>query len=123
MTSATDDASILRSVLDEWKAGVDAHEPERVAAGFTEDATFQGLHPYTVGRAGVAAYYVSQPLGMTARYEILETRRLADDVVFGYQQVVFAFTDRPSLTVNLSLLVKRVGDGWSIAHYQVSLLP
>ncbi|MBY8882806.1 YybH family protein [Actinacidiphila acidipaludis] len=124
MTSAaTDDAAVLRSVLDEWKAGVDAHEPERVAAGFTEDAVFQGLHPYTVGRPGVAAYYASQPLGMTAQYEILETRRLADDVVFGYQKVVFAFTDRASITVNLSLLVKRVGDTWSIAHYQVSLLP
>ncbi|MFI1093848.1 YybH family protein [Streptomyces sp. NPDC020917] len=123
MTSPTDSATILRSVLDAWKAAVDAHEPERVSAGFTEDAVFQGLHPYSVGRAGVAAYYASQPLGMTAEYEILETRRLADDVVFGYQKVVFAFTDRAPLTVNLGLLVKRVGESWSIAHYQVSLLP
>lgn len=123
MTSPADSATILRAVLDEWKAGVDAHEPERVSAGFTEDAVFQGLHPYSVGRAGVAAYYASQPLGMTAEYEILETRRLADDVVFGYQKVVFAFTDRAPLTVNLGLLVKRVGESWSIAHYQVSLLP
>ena len=123
MTSPTDSATILRSVLDGWKAAVDAHEPERVAAGFTEDAVFQGLHPYSVGRAGVAAYYASQPLGMTAEYEILETRRLADDVVFGWQKVVFAFTDRAPLTVHLGLLVKRAGESWAIAHYQVSLLP
>jgi uncharacterized protein (TIGR02246 family) len=123
MSSPTDNEAVLRAVLDEWQAGVDAHEPERVAAGFTEDAIFQGLHPYSVGRDGVAAYYASQPLGMTARYEILETRRLAEDVVLGYQNVVFGFTDRPPLTVKLSLLVRRVGDAWSVAHYQVSLLP
>ncbi|SEN79274.1 YybH family protein [Actinacidiphila rubida] len=123
MTGPSDDEAILRTVLDAWKSGVDAHEPERVAAGFTEDAIFQGLHPYSVGREGVAAYYDSQPLGMTARYEILETRRLADDLVLGYQRVEFAFTDRPPLTVNLSLLVRRVAGSWSIALYQVSLLP
>jgi uncharacterized protein (TIGR02246 family) len=123
MTDTTDNQAILRAVLDEWKAGVDAHEPEQVAARFTEDAIFQGLHPYSVGRENVAAYYASQPLGMTARYEILETRRLADDLVLGYQSVVFSFTDRPPLTVNLSLLLKRLAAGWYIAHYQVSLLP
>jgi hypothetical protein len=28
---------ILRGVLDQWKAGVDAHAPQKVAAVFTED--------------------------------------------------------------------------------------
>lgn len=121
--TAADDQAILRGVLDEWKAGVDAHEPERVAACFTEDAVFQGLHPYTVGRPGIAEYYASQPLGLTASYEILETRRFADDLLLGYHSVVFSFTDRAPLTVNLSLLLRRLADGWSIAHYQVSLLP
>lgn len=121
--TAADDQAILRGVLDEWKAGVDAHEPERVAACFTEDAVFQGLHPYTVGRRGIAEYYASQPLGLTASYEILETRRFADDLLLGYHAVVFSFTDRAPLTVNLSLLLRRLADGWSIAHYQVSLLP
>ncbi|WP_326614328.1 hypothetical protein OIE62_01010 [Streptomyces scopuliridis] len=122
MTSTTDDEAILRGVLDQWKAAVNAHEPEQVAARFTEDAIFQGLHPYSVGRQGVAEYYDSQPLGMTARYQILETRRLADDLVLGYQSVEFDFTDRPPLTVNLSLLVKRLASSWYIALYQVSLL-
>ncbi|MFS4092064.1 YybH family protein [Streptomyces sp. AF1A] len=123
MSGTADDEAILRDVLDRWKAGVDAHQPERVAAGFTEDAVFQGLRPYSVGRRGVAEYYESQPLGMTAQYEILETRRFADDLVFGYHDVVFSFTDRPSLAVKLGLLVKRLADGWYVAHYQVSLLP
>ncbi|WP_329486383.1 SgcJ/EcaC family oxidoreductase [Kitasatospora sp. NBC_01246] len=117
------DTAVLRGVLDRWKAAVDAHRPEAVAACFTEDAVFQGLHPYSVGRPGVAAYYASQPAGMTADYRVLETRRLTDGLLLGYLAVDFAFVDRPTLTVNLGVLLSRAGDGWSIAHYQVSLLP
>ncbi|MFF0338302.1 SgcJ/EcaC family oxidoreductase [Kribbella sp. NPDC004875] len=113
---------ILTSVLDQWKSGVDAHDPERVAALFTEDAIFQGLHPYGVGRATVSEYYDSQPLGMAAQYRILETRQLADDLLLGYLTVDFTFTDRPALTVNLSVLLRHIGDDWLIAHYQVSKL-
>ncbi|MEV6504749.1 hypothetical protein [Streptomyces sp. NPDC051642] len=122
MNSTNDDELVLRGVLDPWKTAVDAHEPEEVARLFTEDAIFQGLHPYSVGRRGVAEYYDSQPLGMTAEFEILETRRLADDLVLGYLDTEFAFTDRPPLGVKLAVLVKRVADGWYIAHYQVSRL-
>src|SRR4051794_29877881 len=64
MDSATDSAAILHGVLDQWKAAVDEHEPQQVASRFTEDAIFQGLHPYSVGRPGIAAYYDSQPIGM-----------------------------------------------------------
>ncbi|MGI8331356.1 YybH family protein [Actinomadura scrupuli] len=122
MNSTTDSETILREVLDQWKAAVDAHEPERVASRFTEDAIFQGLRPYSVGRQGIADYYDSQPLGMTAAYRILETRKLADDLVLGYMSVDFSFTDRPTLNVHLGTLVKRAADGWYIAHYQVSKL-
>jgi uncharacterized protein (TIGR02246 family) len=113
---------ILTAVLNGWKSAVDAHDPKRVAAHFTEDAIFQGLHPYSVGRDGVAAYYDSQPPGMTADYRIVESRRLAEDVVLGYATVDFGFTDRPTLPVHLSVVVRRVGDAWLIAHYQVSRL-
>ncbi|MET8283420.1 SgcJ/EcaC family oxidoreductase [Micromonospora sp. NPDC005174] len=119
---AGSEVEILRTVLDRWRSAVDAHEPDRVASVFTEDAVFQGLHPYSVGREGVAAYYAAQPLGMTAAYEIRETRRLADDVVLGYLEVEFGFTDRPALTVHLGVVVRRVGNVWLIGHYQVSRL-
>ena len=121
-TTKAANETALRDVLDRWKAGVDAHEPERVAAVFTEEALFQGLHPYSVGRPGVAEYYASQPLGMTAEYEILESRQLADDLVLGYLRVVFAFTDRPALPVYLSVLAKKEPGGWFLDHYQVSKL-
>jgi hypothetical protein len=75
-----------------------------------------------VGRRGVAEYYASQPLGMTAAYTILEARRLAPDLVLGYLTVDFSFTDRPTLTVYLSVIARHVGDTLLIDHYQVSYL-
>ena len=89
---------------------------------FTEDAIFQGLHPYSVGRPGIADYYSSLPPGMTANYKTLETRRPASDLVLGYLSVDFSFTDRPTLTVYLGVLLKHTAEGWSISHYQVSHL-
>jgi hypothetical protein len=114
--------TILRGVLDQWKAAVDTHEPKQVAACFTEDAIFQGLHPYSVGREGITDYYDSQPIGMTADYRILETRQPADGLVLGYLSVDFSFTDRPTLGVYLSILLTNMADGWFISHYQVSRL-
>ncbi|MFD0783329.1 SgcJ/EcaC family oxidoreductase [Micromonospora azadirachtae] len=120
MTST--DTEIVRRVMDQWRSAVNAHDPERVASNFTDDAIFQGARPYSVGREGVAAYYAATTVGMSAAYEIRETRRLADDVVLGYLGVDFAFPDRPTLSVNLGVIVRRVGDRWLIAHYQVSQL-
>ncbi|MFY1616597.1 YybH family protein [Micromonospora sp. WMMD736] len=119
---ASSEEEILRTVLERWRSAVDAHEPDRVASVFTEDAIFQGLHPYAVGRQGIAAYYAGQPLGLTAAYEIRQTRRLAADVVLGYLEVEFDFVDRPALAVHLGVVVRRVGDTWLIGHYQVSKL-
>ncbi len=113
---------ILDGVLAEWKSAIDAHEPHRVAAVFTDDAVFQGLRPHSVGRAGVAAYYDDQPPGLTADYVLLESRRLGEDVVLGYLAVDFRFTDRPALAVHLGVVLRRLGGAWLIGHYQVSQL-
>ena len=122
MPSTTDDETVLHDVLERWRTAVDAHRPQDVAAVFTEDAIFQGLHPYGVGRDAVAVYYASQPLGMRAAYRILETRRFADDLVLGYLDVEFTFTDRDPVAVKLAVLARRQDDGWYLAHYQVSRL-
>ncbi|MGW0197957.1 YybH family protein [Nonomuraea sp. NPDC003201] len=118
----TDTETILRGVLDRWKAGVDGHQPDRVASVFTEDAIFQGLRPYSVGRQGVADYYASQPAGLSAAYHVLESRRLCEDIVLGYLSVDFSFTDRPTVSVTILVLLKRSQDDWLISHYQVSRL-
>ena len=59
---------------------------------------------------------------MTAAYTLLETRTLADGVVLGYLTVDFGFTDRATLTVYLSVIIRQEADRWRIAHYQVSRL-
>ncbi|MGV0591960.1 SgcJ/EcaC family oxidoreductase [Mycolicibacterium porcinum] len=117
-----DTAEILRHVLDEWRAGIAAHDPQRVAAVFTEDAIFQGLRPYSVGRPGVFDYYDSQPAGLTVDYRINETRRPAENVVLGYLRADFTRPDGTGIPLNLSVLVTR-DVGWRIAHYQVSAVP
>ena len=111
---------ILRGVLDQWKAGVDAHEPEKVAAVFAKDAIFQGLRPYSVGRRGVAAYYDSRPRDMTVSYHILETRSPTEGLVLGYVRADFAVPDQPTVNLNLGVVVTYTDAGWRILHYQVS---
>jgi ketosteroid isomerase-like protein len=118
--ASTDEAAMLDAVLTRWKAAVDAHQPEQVAALFTTDAIFQGLHPYTVGPAGVAEYYAAQPMGLTAAYTLRETRALSDRLVLGYLTVDFGFSDCDTLTVYLSVIIRQDADGWRIVHYQVS---
>ena len=115
-----DTEQILRSILDRWKAGIDAHEPHQVAGVFTEDAIFQGLHPYSVGQHGVADYYDAQPRGMTVSYRILETRRHAPDLVLGYLSADFSFPDRPPVNLYIGVLAMHNDDGWRIVHYQAS---
>ena len=112
----------LTRVLDAWKKGIDAHRPGDVAALFAEDAIFQGLHPYSVGRAGVAAYYDSQPLGMTVDYHIVREKRLAGDVRLGWVEADFHFDSRHGgdgrepVEVNLTVVLA----GGLIGHYHVS---
>jgi muconolactone delta-isomerase len=120
--ASADEADTLNAVLSRWTAAVNAHQPERVAALFTTDAIFQGLHPYAVGQAGVAEYYAAQPMGMTAAYTLRETRSLGAGLVLGYLTVDFGFSDRATLTVYLSVIARQDADGWRIAHYQVSRL-
>jgi hypothetical protein len=113
---------ILRGVMDRWKAGIDAQEPDRVAEVFTDDAIFQGLHPYSVGRRGVADYYASQAPGMTVVYSILESGRPADDLVLGYLSAEFSFPDRATVSVYLGVLARSGDEGWRIAFYQAARL-
>lgn len=114
---------VIATVMDEWRAGIDAHDPGRVASVFTDDAVFQGLRPYGVGRKVVFEYYDSQPHGMTVNYRILESRSPATDVVFGYLAAAFEFTDRPALELAIGVVLVRVDGGWRIAQYQASQMP
>ncbi|WP_249998311.1 SgcJ/EcaC family oxidoreductase [Actinoplanes sp. M2I2] len=116
------DRAVLRGVLDAWREAVDRHLPDQVADLFAEDAVFQGLHPYSVGRAGVKEYYAGQPMGMTVAYDLLRARRLADDVVLAWVAVEFTFAagTRAPLPLALTVIARRDRGTWRIAHYHVS---
>jgi uncharacterized protein (TIGR02246 family) len=119
---ATDmDASqIILDVMNQWKAAIAAHDPWGVAAVFTDDAVFQGLRPYGVGRSVVADYYDSQPTGMTVSYRILESRRPADDVVLGYLSATFSYPDRPAVELAIGVVLTFGAGRWQVAQYQAS---
>ena len=87
---------------------------------FTEDAIFQGLRPYSVGRDGIATYYDGQPLGMTVSYRVLETRSPTEELAVGYVRADFAYPDRATVTLNLGVVVTCTDAGWRIQHYQAS---
>jgi len=114
---------ILQTVLNQWKHGIDAHDPARVAAAFTDDAIFQGLRPYSVGPQGVYQYYDAQPKGMTVDYRILESRRLSSDVALGYLAAEFAYRDRDSVHLRIGIVVARTSKDWQIVSYQASRVP
>ncbi|OBJ48449.1 nuclear transport factor 2 family protein [Mycobacterium sp. 1423905.2] len=116
----TEPGAVLRDVLDQWQAGIDAHEPQRVAALFTDDGIFQGLRPYSVGPQGVHDYYDAQPHGMTVAYRVLESREISADAVLGYLRADFSYLDGRVTRVHIGVLVRQTGAGWRIAYYQAS---
>ena len=115
-----DASHIVSGVMDQWQSAIDAHDPARVAAVYTADAVFQGLRPYGVGRDVVAAYYDSQPAGMTVIYRILESRSPADVVVLGYLAATFSYPDRPAVELTIGVALSHGGGRWQVAQYQAS---
>jgi ketosteroid isomerase-like protein len=113
-------AQIITAVMDEWQAGIDGQDPARVAAVFAEDAVFQGLRPHGVGRDAVAAYYGSQPAGMTVTYRILESRSPAYGVVLGYLAATFAYCDRPAVKLAIGIVFTKDRDRRQVAQYEAS---
>ncbi|WP_199254596.1 nuclear transport factor 2 family protein [Mycolicibacterium mengxianglii] len=118
-----DASQIILGTMDQWKSGIDDHDPARVGALVTEDAVFQGLRPYGVGRDAVADYYNSQPSGMTVTYQILESRSPAANVVHGYLNATFSYVDRAPVELAIGVVLVRFGEQWRVAQYQASQVP
>lgn len=112
---------ILNDVLNGWADGIRAHEPERVASHFTEDAIFQGFDRIrTIGRPGIAAYYDKQPVGLTASFTIQERRQLSAVALLGYVDVDFTLPDGIVIPVHLTAVLLKIDGAWLISHYHVS---
>jgi hypothetical protein len=112
---------ILTEVLNAWANGIRAHEPERVASYFTENALFQGVAPtHSIGRLGVITYYDSQPVGLSPAFRILEHRQLSDATLISYIDVDFTHPDGVVVPVHLTAVLQYVDGSWLISPYHVS---
>jgi hypothetical protein len=119
--STTEQDRIITGVLDGWADAIRAHEPDRVASQFTEDAIFQGFDLVrTIGRPGIAAYYDKQPVGLTASFIILERRQISADALLVYTDVDFALPDGIVIPVHLTGVLLNIEGTWLISHYHVS---
>ncbi|GAA1759750.1 SgcJ/EcaC family oxidoreductase [Agromyces humatus] len=117
----TEQSRLATRVLRVWADGIRAHEPNEVASVFTEDAVFQGFDPtHTVGRAGIAAYYDKQPVGLRAAFHIAEQRQIAADALLVYARVDFSPPDAAVIPVHLTAVLRRSAEAWLISHYHVS---
>ncbi|HVL62274.1 MAG TPA: SgcJ/EcaC family oxidoreductase [Microbacterium sp.] len=121
MIDTIEQGRLVNGVLRTWADGIRAHEPDDVASVFTEDAVFQGFDPtHTVGRAGIAAYYAKQPVGLRAAFHVVEQRQLGDDALIAYARVDFSPPDAPVIPVHLTAVLQRGAESWLISHYHVS---
>jgi uncharacterized protein (TIGR02246 family) len=112
---------LTTATLRAWAEGIRAHQPHEIAALFTEDAVFQGFDPvHVVGRAGIAAYYAKQPIGLSAAFHVAERRRLADDTILIYARVDFSPPDAAVIPVHLTAVLQHTAGDWLISHYHVS---
>ena len=57
---------------------------------------------------------------MTVTYRVLQTRKPTADLVLGYISADFVFPDRPTVSVNIGVVVTDGNDGWRIMHYHAS---
>lgn len=113
--------SILESLLQSWADDLRAHEPERAASLFTEDAVFQGFdRTHTVGRDAVTAYYAKQPVGLSPASLVREVIPLGPDAFLAFVDVDFTRPGEGVVPTHLTLALVRKGDRWLIRHYHVS---
>ena len=100
----TTELDILRAALDQWKAGIDEHEPKRVAA---LSPTTRSSRACTVrrgaGRRGRVLRLTAA--GHDGGYRILESRRLGADVALGYLAAEFGYRDREIVHLRVGVVV------------------
>lgn len=119
--AATLNAGVLAEALTAWKRAFDQHRPEDMVRLFSRDALFQGLSPTLLtGRKEIFDYFDALPPGITATFQIIQARELAQDLACGFAALRFTYLDARTTQVQLSLVVRRDGETWLIAQYHAS---
>lgn len=121
--TATLPTRVLAESLAAWKLAFDRHSPQDIVGLFSSDALFQGLSPTLLtGRKEVFGYYHALPPGITASFQIIQARQLAQQLVCGFAAVQFTYPDGRTVPVQLSLVLRRDGQTWFIVQYHVSTM-
>jgi len=107
-------------VMQDWKDGYNASDPEKVAALYAEDATYMTQHFVTGivhGRAAIKAYVKN---GTDAKYKVDSLELLSSDCSgdFAYGLTRYRSTngEQKAMGVNLVVLKKIVGKWMIVAH-------
>lgn len=91
---------------------------------FSRDALFQGLSPLLLtGRKEIFDYFEALPPGITATFQIIQARQLAQNLICGFAAVRFTYPDARTAQVRLSLVLRRDDRTWFIAQYHASRTP
>ncbi|WP_436066966.1 YybH family protein [Arthrobacter sp. LjRoot14] len=121
--AATPHARVLAESLAAWQLAFDRHRPQDMVGLFSRDALFQGLSPTLLtGREEIFGYYDALPPGITATFQIVQARQLAQHLVCGFAAVHFIYPDGSTVPVQLSLVLHRDGQTWFIAQYHASTI-
>lgn len=115
---------VLAETLFLWKLAFNSHRPEDIAELFSPDALFQGLTPALLtGRDEIFEYYAALSPGITAGFQVGQSRQLTQSLVCGFAAVSFTYPDGKTVPVRLSLVLCRAENGWLIAQYHASSIP
>lgn len=121
--AATIHTRVLEESLAGWKLAFDRHTPEDMVGLFSRDALFQGLSPTLLtGRKEIFGYYDALPAGITATFQIIQARQLAQHLLCGFAAVQFTYPDGRTVPAQLSLVLHREGQTWFIVQYHASTM-
>jgi len=108
-------------ILDEWKTGYNAANPDKVAALYADDATYLTQHfasGIVHGRAAIRAYVKK---GTDAKYKLDSLELLSSGCSCGFAYAITRYRstngDQKAVGVNLVVL-KKFGQKWLIVAHE-----
>ncbi|ACZ89926.1 SgcJ/EcaC family oxidoreductase [Streptosporangium roseum] len=114
-------ADVLDRLLHDWQQAFNGHNPNEIAALFSQDALFQGISPQLrCGPQEIFDYYARVTRGTTAQVEVVSAVRLSQTIVHGFAEVTFIAPTGDLHLVRLSIVAKQAESAWLIHNYHAA---
>jgi len=111
----------IESVLDAWKAGFDAGDPQGIASLYTADAMFiGGIGGVHIGRQSIEDYFEKNASPSTVTFRDVQIREIADQVVLVSMIGAIAREGGEPRDFRFLQTQVRTPDGWRIAGHHGS---